>query len=135
MGHRKRWEDLSPDYRKRLERNGITEAKHASGAGLAKARGKKSANYERHQSRLRKFAKIYADTYHGFAPAEHAKSRQEVLQVLRAMPQKQAQNVMRRQAEALEAYLRGDSAKGRRLWNRRNKRLPDWLYYYHGAFS
>lgn len=36
---RKGWESLSPAYRKRLERNGITASAYAQGASLQKARG------------------------------------------------------------------------------------------------
>jgi hypothetical protein len=36
---RKAWGDLSPDYRDRLERRGITETAHAFGAPLRAARG------------------------------------------------------------------------------------------------
>lgn len=36
---RKGWENLSPAYRKRLERGGISAADYASGKSLSKARG------------------------------------------------------------------------------------------------
>lgn len=36
---RKAWSDLSPAYRARLERGGVTPASHEAGAGLARARG------------------------------------------------------------------------------------------------
>lgn len=39
MARRKAWSDLSPAYRKRLERSGITESKHDSGWSLQTARG------------------------------------------------------------------------------------------------
>lgn len=39
MAERKRWSDLSPDYRARLERHGITAASHET-ADLRSARGK-----------------------------------------------------------------------------------------------
>lgn len=36
---RKGWDELSANYRKRLERGGITKTQYASGASLKKARG------------------------------------------------------------------------------------------------
>lgn len=38
-GRRKSWESLTPKYRARLSRGGITKSKYESGASLAKARG------------------------------------------------------------------------------------------------
>lgn len=39
MAGRKSWESLSPAYRDRLSRGGITKSKYESGASLSKARG------------------------------------------------------------------------------------------------
>jgi hypothetical protein len=38
-GRRKSWESLTPKYRARLSRGGVTKSKYESGASLAKARG------------------------------------------------------------------------------------------------
>lgn len=38
-GRRKSWESLSPAYRARLSRGGVTKGQYESGASLAKARG------------------------------------------------------------------------------------------------
>lgn len=43
---RKGWTNLSPTYRRRLERNGIDEIRYQLGAPLHKARGKKSRAHE-----------------------------------------------------------------------------------------
>lgn len=49
---RKGWESLSPAYRKRLQRGGITKSSYGKGASLHKARGKKSAQHENTQRRF-----------------------------------------------------------------------------------
>jgi hypothetical protein len=41
MAHRKQWDDLSPAYRRRLERAGITRADYERGVSLSAARGHK----------------------------------------------------------------------------------------------
>lgn len=46
---RKGWTQLSPEYRKRLQRNGITAKSYRSGAPLHKARGKISPQHENTQ--------------------------------------------------------------------------------------
>lgn len=39
MARRKSWDELSPEYRKRLARHGLTPAKHAAGESIRAARG------------------------------------------------------------------------------------------------
>lgn len=46
QSRRKSWDQLSPAYRKRLERAGVTKEAHAAGAGLHKARGHGSKQKE-----------------------------------------------------------------------------------------
>lgn len=44
-------------------------------------------------------------------------------------------NLLRRkrtQAKHAKAYKHGKKEGGRRAWNRRDPRLPDYLFYYHG---
>lgn len=52
---RKGWDELSPAYRQRLERGGITPAQYAAGASLSKARGhaKTPEHAERNIDRLK----------------------------------------------------------------------------------
>lgn len=39
------------------------------------------------------------------------------------------------QQEIQKAFLSGDVEAARRLWETRDQTLPDWMFYYHGAFS
>jgi hypothetical protein len=59
-GRRKSWESLSPAYRGRLSRGGISKSQYESGVSLAKARGhgqtpEHPREAERHPERYRKY--------------------------------------------------------------------------------
>jgi hypothetical protein len=62
-GRRGRWNDLDPDYRRRLERQGISRRDYESGVSLAGARGHGSRERERtdraYRSRARKLQGLY----------------------------------------------------------------------------
>ncbi len=55
MAHRsaQRWRELSPSYRQRLERSGITRQRYLAGEPLQKARGHRSREHEQQQRRVR----------------------------------------------------------------------------------
>lgn len=77
-GRRKRWEDLSPRYRRRLERQGITPERHASNAPLYKARGHGSRTRERTARRIRQLSLITDEAGVPYiSPQALAKARKE----------------------------------------------------------
>jgi hypothetical protein len=125
---RKPWEDLSPKYRARLERKGITRAKHESGTPLHKARGKVSKTHESRQRRINKFIKEYESTY-SFVPKD------DYRQIIRDLSPRQRDRYIAVQQRMQHAYESGDYIKSTDLYTHRDKSLPDYAYYYHGVFS
>lgn len=120
---RQTWEQLTPVYRARLERNGITKEQHESGASLAKARG--------HDERQKltdwvgRFARLYSlpDT---------AESIEEVIEEHGFAATYKA---MRQQQRAEELWNKGRTGEAHMIWLNRNRDMPEWMFFYHGYFS
>lgn len=124
---RKGWDALSESYRKRLLRSGVTEQQYTSGTPLHGARGHRSASAEAHGKAVRKFA----DTYTKYFPED----RERTLEHLRHLPTGQAKAYMRHVQEMNRLYADGNQPEAHRLWEMRDKRLPDYMFYYHGIFA
>lgn len=130
---RKSWDDLSPNYRKRLARSGITAEQYNSGtANLAKARGHSSTAKENARRRelrsIRRAAKEYAEKYY--------LNEAEVYAELRKLSEAEALEHIREQIEAEEAYDQGQTSKATHIYtnNRSKDPSPEWMFYYHGYF-
>lgn len=119
---RKGWDSLSPTYRKRLQRGGITKTSYGKGASLHKARGKKSAE---HENKQRKFWRL-ADK-NGF-------DRDEVQDVVDTIGFDEASDILTHRDMALNAsdsMQRHLSAGAMRvLYGVYQGIVPrEWLYY------
>jgi hypothetical protein len=131
--HRGRWEDLSPNYRKRLQRQGISQSDYESGASLAKARGHRTTEEENKRRRqlrkLRKFAKKQEDWYY--------RDADEVYEELKGKDLDLILSQIENQEEAERLWLQGDLLPARFQWLMRDPtdELPDWMHYYHAFFS
>jgi hypothetical protein len=130
MARRKGWDNLSDSYRKRLQRSGITKSKYNSGRPLAKARGHTSRARETQIRQVDKFIERYQSTYE-FLSEDYDELREE----LRRMRPGETKRALEQQREAQKLYDSGEIIKARRIWEKRDKRLPDWMFYYHGAWG
>ena len=132
MARRKSWDELSPEYRARLERKGVNRAKHASGStNLAKARGHKSVVHERKQSREYRQVNSWIGDY----ARMYGRDEDDVREALAEFPKSQVAAGIAHQKKMQELYHDGRFKQARALWNKRDRSLPDWMNYYHGYFS
>jgi hypothetical protein len=130
---RKSWDELTPKYRERLRRQGITEESHASGASLFHARGHKSSAHEalqRYRNTVLKWSRQYADTYNYLqrTPADIAA---ELMQY----PKADVLEAINRQREMERLYRSGKYKRASRVYQQRNRDLPDWMNNYHWWFA
>lgn len=121
---RKGWDDLSPDYRKRLIKGGVTESRYNAGAPLHKARGHKSKRVESEHRQLRRLA------------AKQGLDPDEVQEVIDEIGYKEALDILTFRDMALnptddfERTLAYGSM--RNLFGQYEGLVPrEWLYY-HG---
>lgn len=130
MAKRKPWEELSPGYRARLERKGITREEHSRGTALHVARGHTSREREqtdrRYQQLVREFARRQSLYYY--------RDESEVLETLRGMPRADVEDILARQHQAEEGYQE-EGERDTDFWESRDVSYPEWLYYYHGVFA
>lgn len=132
MARRKSWDELTPDYRARLERKGVNRAKHESGKGShAKARGHKSRPHERKQSREYREVNSWIADYAGM----YGKDPDDVREALAEFPKTQVVAGIHHQLKMQELYHSGRFKQARALWDKRDRSLPDWMNFYHGYFS
>lgn len=115
------WQGLSPDYRHRLERSGITQQQYESGISLTKARGHQfTAPFNRWLKRQENF---------------YGRDRQMMIAELAGINRGKLLQAIQLQEKAEDLYNEGRMSEATRLWNMRDTSLPDWIYYYHGYFS
>ena len=125
---RKGWDNLSENYRNRLQRKGITASSYNAGAPLHSARGKVSFERESFQRRSSSFAWRLADS----VPSVDAEA---VRDSIRSLGPREGNAYMRQRKEMIRAYERGDTARAREWWENRDPSLPDGMFYYHGIFA
>jgi hypothetical protein len=128
---RRTWEQLSPAYQARLRKQGIGPEEHASGVPLHKARGKQSPQAEAEQRKwyrhINKFANRFA-RYYGV-------DADDVKDAVKELGKPEAQRALALQERMEELYHEGRQEEARQLWESRDRSLPDWMFFYHGAFS
>lgn len=128
---RKSWDQLSPTYRERLQRQGITPEQHAEGVSLAGARGQGSSQKEnerrRQQRKIRKWSKLYSRFYY--------RDEDEIREELEEYDREQVVEAIDLQLLMQELYDRGEISKAHALWEMRDTDMPEWMYFYHGAFA
>jgi hypothetical protein len=139
---RKPWAELSDTYRARLLKGGVNEAQHTAGATLHKARGKISAPHEAYQKQLNRFVKEYRLLYgnieepfgsDGQYPA--VPSGPDFRAAFAHLSTTGGLDAIRRQRRMERYYDQGKIREAQALWNTRPADYPEWMFYYHGAFS
>ena len=128
---RKGWENLSPGYRSRLERSGISSESYAKGASLHKARGYVSREHESERSRERREINTWVKEYAHF----YGKDEEEIRDALKDVSFSERLEAIRLQSEMQALYDKGYAEEARQRWETRNPELPEWMFYYHGFFS
>jgi len=123
---RKGWESLSPTYRQRLERGGITRKSYESGTALHAARGKKSAQHESQRDRFRRLVNKF-----DFDP-------DEVQEVIDSIGFDEAYDILTMRDASLHPHDETERhlAAGamRTLYGQYEGLVPkEWLYYHGGA--
>lgn len=119
---RKGWTQLSPTYRNRLKRNGITADSYRAGASLHKARGKQSAKHEN-------------DTRRFWRMVDRAEfDKDEVAEVVAVIGMDEAVEIMSYRQMALEGGNPFAAGAMRVLYGQYAELVPkEWLYYHGGA--
>lgn len=128
---RKGWDQLSDAYRRRLERGGITAETYGQGASLSQARGHISPAHEADISRYRRDVTRFVDRmvlYYG-------RDEEEVRELLDDLSRSEIEGLMATQRHAEQLYDSGLKSMAADVYVHRNRGYPDWIYYYHGAFS
>jgi hypothetical protein len=128
---RQTWEQLTPAYRARLERQGIGKTQHEAGASLHKARGKTSQQHEAQQNKINRGVNKFIDEFSRL----YGRDPVDVREALSEFPKAQVWAGIQNQQKMQELYHEGRVNEARRLWEMRDQSLPEWMHYYHGYFS
>lgn len=94
---------------------------------IQKARGHGSRAQERVERKAREVFKLAG------LQGEHKPS--EVKELAREYGTREVEKALDNQKRAMWAYYRGDTELARRIWEQRNPDLPEWMFFYHGAFG
>src|SRR5213078_506619 len=97
---RKTWEQLTPAYRARLERQGIGKQQHEAGASLHKARGKQSAQHESEQKKVNRGVNHFIEEY----SALYGRDPSDVKEALSEFPKAQVWAGIQHQQQMQELY-------------------------------
>lgn len=97
------------------------------GGDIRKARGHGSREQERLERKARRFLNYtdLADT-HTF---------KDIRELAEEFGQERIEKALDLQRRAQEAYYDGDMIQAHDIWEQRDPDLPDWMGFYHGAFS
>jgi len=130
---RKGWAQLSDTYRKRLERNGITQQQYEAGQSLGSARGHKHPPgiSEKVWAELVRLAKSLNWTDRN---KRGPKVNPETIlrsELQKGTDPKWLAERMRERAANTAAYQRGDKGPGRARWLQRRTYAAPELYWYH----
>lgn len=124
---RKGWDALSDNYRRRLQRKGISKSAYESGSSLHKARGHSQAE-EAFRKRATRFV-------HAFGVPDGDPS--EEIRELKDMGRVQGQAYMDYRREMTRLYESGRYLEAEAMYKQRDKSLavPDYMWWYHGMFG
>lgn len=126
---RKAWGDLSANYRRRLERAGITRSKHARGESLTRARGHKDVT-----DKLYRLENKWLKVNEGWTGAD----RETFREVRREYGDEAIYKMLQYQQKMQDLYHEGRYDKASALYRAMPpefEQLPDWMKKYHGLFS
>ena len=129
---RKPWGQLTPAYRARIVRAGITEEQYNAGTSLAKARGHTSEQREqerrRHVRSKNKYIKRMVD--------EYGNEEQDLKEEIELLTEEDLDKVIALQAELQDLYMSGRRAEATKLfYTERDFDVANWMLYYHAVFS
>lgn len=120
---RKTWDQLAPSTKQRYTRAGITEQRHNRG------------DSPRTISRwLEQQESLYGWADEGGGEYSISVNGQEFEDSL-PTDRGELLDLIRDQERAQAAYARGDTETARQIWENRDPNVPEWMYFYHGAFS
>ena len=132
---RKPWEQLSPGYRARLERQGITKQSHAKGAALPESAAKKARRTTQRQAKERADKQLYIREWRKDVERMYHIPPSELRALQRRLSVDELYAAIVYQEKMQQLYGSGQFAKAREMWDNRDKSLPDWMFFYHGYFS
>ena len=134
---RKGWDLLSDAYRNRLTRSGITEQSYSSGAALHAGRGHTSKTQEQYLKEVRVFAKqeMTRKTSRTGKRTTPERTESSIRQHLKSLGAQEGRDHMRMTRQMTRLYETGETERAHRMWLRRDKRLPDYMFWYHGVFG
>lgn len=127
---RKPWESLTPRYRARLERKGVTKASHESGAPLYAARGH-NPQRDSYRRRVDNFVRGYVNEYGG-ALRNNGYDPNDPRRALLAMSISEGDRAMSEQKELERMYHTGHTESSHNMWVTLRPSMPDYLLFYHG---
>ena len=130
---RKAWSDLTPGYRARLERSGVTEASHSRGVPIKAAQH--NAYMDLVNAYSPDFERMYGRTSRDNPRPGRPWNAPNIADVLKNLSPAKGRAFIKEQLAAQRYYDRGELAKAQRKWQQRDRSLPEWMYFYHGAFS
>lgn len=122
---RKGWEALSESYRSRLSRAGIGRSAYESGASLHRARGHTSQTRESFTRRVDRFVQS-----HGTRDEP-----EEMRDRIRDLGPRQGQQYMDYRRQMTRLYEKGHYRQAEALYAKRDRSLPDSMWWYHGIFG
>jgi len=128
---RKQWEDLTPTYRKRLERGGITKSQYESGVSVAKARGHQSE--QREQERRRHV--LSKKRYIARMTRQYGVDEDSLQDEVDELSESELNEVMALQAKMERAYMSGKTDRASRMFRDIESSVPSWMLFYHGVFN
>lgn len=131
---RKSWDQLSDKYRARLTRAGITRESRDQGASLAKARGHTSTAAENQRRRERRQERKIGEWSETFAE-DYYLGEDFIRAELAGYPRDQVLAGIKNQRKMEALYLAGEGSKATRVWEMRDKSLPEWMNMYHALFG
>jgi len=128
---RKGWEQLSDNYRRRLERSGVTKTQYESSAPLHKARGHtsqvKESAAKRQQRSIARWVVDYAKTY--------GKDEDDLRDALKELEPAERLAWIGLQEDAQREYDIGNLPNATAIWRSRPAGQPEWMFFYHGVFK
>lgn len=134
---RKGWDALSGAYRRRLERQGISEQAYASGQSLHRARGHVSQPDEAFRKRVTRFVTSFGVPEDNERWNPQGNTVEDEIARLRRMGPVQAQEYMDYRRQMTRYWERGETDKAMRMYRRRDQSInvPEYMWWYHGMFG
>lgn len=134
---RKGWDNLSDAYRNRLLHNGISQSAYESGVALHGARGKGSASKEAFYKRAARFAhnELHPKSSRIGPQPIPGRTEHSIRERIKSMGRVRGTEYMNQVREMTRLYEAGYAVEARRMYDSRDTKLPDYMYFYHGIFG